>query len=116
MTDIVVPPNESAGVAINRSLKFLASQETFQLTPSFDMAVECPLCHTTLLENLDFDDVEKLNTWSFAQVAAFVALAARSGIDLNELLKTASDGEGYVAIPNFHGMYVGIERDGYTHS
>lgn len=46
-------------------------------------------------------------------------LAADSGYTLESLIEQSLPPAGifpYVAIPNFHGMYVGIEPDGYTHS
>ncbi len=47
-------------------------------------------------------------------------LQERSGIPWEEFLAKAHAPSGkifdYVGIPNFHGMYVGIEADGYTHS
>lgn len=54
-----------------------------------------------------------------AQRAAMWQLHERSGIPWEAFLEQAyppTPLDPYVAIPNFHGMYVGIERDGYTHS
>lgn len=76
----------------------------------------CPTCERRLIGNLTFEDFEKLSTWSLAQLISFLQLVERSGITAKDLLQTASTGEGHVAVPNFHGMYIGIERDGYTHS
>lgn len=59
----------------------------------------------------------QFNTLPAAQRDAMVHLQARSGIDWKDFLEQAYiHFDDYVAIPNFHGMYVGIEKDGYTHS
>lgn len=55
------------------------------------------------------------------QRQAMRSLQERSGIPWDEFLASAgfagmAGSQPYVAIPNFHGMYVGIETDGYTHS
>jgi hypothetical protein len=55
------------------------------------------------------------------QRASMERLHERSGIPWADFLEQAIAPSGgvihdYVAIPNFHGMYVGIEKDGYTHS
>lgn len=50
---------------------------------------------------------------------AMKRLQERSGIPWDEFLANCSAPAGfrtYVGVSNFHGMYVGIERDGYTHS
>jgi hypothetical protein len=54
-----------------------------------------------------------------AQKKAMRDLVERSGISWEIFLQNALAPAGYqdyVAIPDFHGMYVGIESDGYTHS
>lgn len=61
------------------------------------------------------------DTLTQAQREAMRALQSRSGIPWDEFLAGArlvglAGASPYVAIPDFHGMYVGIERDGYTHS
>jgi hypothetical protein len=50
------------------------------------------------------------------QKKALVALQKRSGIPWKDFIESAQYSPSYVAIPNFHGMFVGIEPDGYTHS
>ncbi len=54
------------------------------------------------------------------QRQAFRNLQERSGIELEEMIRQAFAPGGamcpYVGIPDFHGMFVGIEPDGYTHS
>jgi len=47
-------------------------------------------------------------------------LQERSGIPWDEFLKNSYPPAGtiapYVSVTNFHGMFVGIEPDGHTHS
>jgi hypothetical protein len=54
------------------------------------------------------------------QRQAMIRLCQRSGIAWDDFLKDAIAPAGsihpYVGIENFHGMFVGIEPDGYTHS
>lgn len=81
--------------------------------------LECPLCMTTLLDvyDLDYEDLNKVKTWTVAQLVAWLELRARSGLTIKELLARTSGGQGeYVEVSDFHGMFVGIEKDGYTHS
>jgi hypothetical protein len=62
---------------------------------------------------------EEYNTLPEAQRKAMVDLQERSGIPWGDFLEQALPPTplcDYVAIPNFHGMFVGIENDGYTHS
>lgn len=54
-----------------------------------------------------------------AQRLAMKNLHERSGLSWEEFLSRAhgpTSHDDYVGISDFHGMYVGIERDGYTHS
>jgi len=54
-----------------------------------------------------------------AQREAMRSLQERSGIDWDTFLEKSyapTDLTPYVSIPDFHGMFVGIEPDGYTHS
>jgi len=54
-----------------------------------------------------------------AQRNAFRDLQERSGIKLDALIASAYAPTPlceYVGIPDFHGMFVGIEPDGYTHT
>lgn len=63
--------------------------------------------------------VEEFKELPPEQQEAMESLQERSGIPWNEFLSQAvppSPLQNYVAIPNFHGMHVGIEPDGYTHS
>ena len=62
---------------------------------------------------------EQLKELTDAQRTAMRDLQTRSGIPWPEFLESAQAPtplSSYVGIPNFHGMYVGIETDGYTHS
>jgi hypothetical protein len=62
------------------------------------------------------EDVAKLPD---AQRLAFFDLWLRSGIKWEEYLRNSQAPSGifpYVGVSNFHGMFVGIEPDGHTHS
>ncbi len=54
------------------------------------------------------------------QRESFRNLQKDSGIDFDDLLERSYAPGGdlfpYVSIHNFHGMFVGIEPDGYTHT
>lgn len=91
----------------------------------------CPTCDSHLVpEGFEpsYEQIEKLKTWTLAQLVAFRNLQARSGIPFDELLDRTSGGVmpgiggaingdvGTIGVSNFHGMFVGIEPDGYTHS
>ena len=64
--------------------------------------------------------VQEYDSLPTAQRNAMHKLQERSGIEWvtfrEGALAPAGIVQDYVAIPNFHGMYVGIEADGYTHS
>jgi len=53
------------------------------------------------------------------QREAFHRIVDRSGQPLDRMIRNAYAPSGlcpYVGIPDFHGMFVGIEPDGYTHT
>lgn len=92
-------------------------------------SISCPTCTQTLVQ-FDFEwtdnavrdlalaRLSKLYTWTVAQLVAFRTLQARSGVPFGELLDLATGGPtlgDHVGV-YFHGMYIGIEKDGYTHS
>lgn len=86
---------------------------------------QCPLCHTPLLTDLSYDEIEKIKGWTVAQLVAWHNLQKNSGIDAHELLAQTSvqarPGIGAVFNPtvlgvNLNGIFVGIEPDGYAHS
>lgn len=72
------------------------------------------------------EQYDKIQTWTQEQREAFSRLQENSGIDFCELLDRTSWGPrpGIGALVNpvvlgvhdFHGMFIGIEPDGYTHS
>lgn len=77
----------------------------------------CPLCHTALLTDLSYDEIEKIKNWTVAQLVAWHNLQKRSGVDAHELLeRTFGGSHDHIGVNDFHGMYVGIEPDGYTHT
>lgn len=79
-------------------------------------SVHCPLCHGTLLSGMDYEIMDRIKDWTIGQLIAFVRLVEDSGLDLHDTLKrTNGNKHDHVGVP-FHGMYVGIEPDGYTHS
>jgi hypothetical protein len=62
---------------------------------------------------------EEWQDLTIAQRNAFRDLQERSGLELDALIASAyapTSLSPYVGIPNFHGMFVGIEPDGYTHT
>ena len=78
--------------------------------------------------NLNYDALEKIRTWTVAQLIAWNQTQKRSGIDAEELLERTSGGVmpgiggalvgdiGTIGISDLNGIFVGIEPDGYTHS
>lgn len=94
-------------------------------------AFRCLMCdHELLPEGFEptYEELTKLGGWTVAQLMAFRNLQKRSGGDYRELLAGTSGGVmpgiggaingdvGTIGVNNFHGMFVGIEPDGYTHS
>jgi hypothetical protein len=62
---------------------------------------------------------EQFRNLTPAQAQAFYELVENSSLDFDELVSRAyapSYMYPYVGIPNFHGMFVGIETDGYVHT
>jgi len=96
--------------------------------------LDCPCCRKRLhpqdFVSPTYDELEKLRTWTVAQLVAFGQLQERSGISFRELLARTSaawterpgiggalaGSQGMVGVNDFHGMFIGIEPDGYTHS
>lgn len=62
---------------------------------------------------------EEYENLSEEQRTSMKNLQERSGIAWEDFLESALAPTllcPYVGIPNFHGMFVGIETDGFTHS
>lgn len=85
----------------------------------------CPLCHSTLLSDLSYDEIEKIKGWTVAQLIAWHDLIKHSGMSQEEALAATSEqprpGIGQVFNPTvlgltLNGIFVGIETDGYVHS
>lgn len=95
-------------------------------TNGYVNAYQCPLCDTPLLEDLSYEEMEKIKTWTVAQLLAWLRLQKNSGIDAHELLVRTSEGPrpgiGQIFNPtvlgvnDLNGLFVGIEPDGYAHS
>ncbi len=86
---------------------------------------DCPVCSRPILEVLDYDTLEKVQSWTVAQLLAWAALQKRSDYTIKDLLDRTADqprpGIGAIANPtvlgvDMHGVFIGIETDGYTHS
>lgn len=86
---------------------------------------QCLLCGTPLLTDLNYDEIEKIKTWTVAQLIAWHNLQKNSGIEAHEFLRETADqprpGIGALVNPtvlgvNLNGIFVGIEPDGYMHS
>ncbi len=91
--------------------------------------IGCPLCHHDLITiELNYQILEKISTWTVAQLIAWTALQHRSGTSLEQLLERTSGGTmpgiggalagdvGTIGVTYQDGFFVGIEPDGYTHS
>lgn len=79
----------------------------------------CPACDTELIPNahmLTYEELSKVRTWTLAQLVAWRDLQSRSGLTVKEMLEKTSHGGDFVGVDGFHGMFIGIEKDGYTHS
>lgn len=88
-----------------------------------DLGTSCPVCATPILGNdlsdlfdPTYEELTKLRSWTFAQLIAWRDLQSRSGLTVREMLAISSHGGDFVGVDGFHGMFVGIEKDGYTHS
>lgn len=79
-------------------------------------------------DELSDDELRKVSSWTVAQWVAWNDLVERSGEDRHTILERTHGGVmpgiggalvgdvGTIGINGFHGMFVGIEPDGYTHS
>jgi hypothetical protein len=89
---------------------------------------DCPTCYQDLLPDdmeLGYDMLQKIRGWTVAQLVSWTQMQRNSGYTPEELLVRTSEqprpGIGAVVNPtvlgvDLHGMFVGIEPDGYTHS
>ncbi len=86
---------------------------------------ECPICVRPMLNVTNYDTLEKVSSWTVAQLAAWIRLQRGSGISVEDLMDQTADqprpGIGAIYNPtvlgvNMNGVFIGIEPDGYTHS
>lgn len=101
---------------------------TVREAPVDDLATtRCKVCHKSFWPegfHPTYDELQKVRSWTVAQLVSVMELAERSG-DIHKFL----EGVGEVARPgigamfnptvlgaNVNGIFVGIEPDGYTHS
>jgi hypothetical protein len=86
---------------------------------------DCPVCSRSILEITDYDTLEKVQSWTVAQLLAWTQLQERSDVSVSDLMAQTSEqarpGIGALASPTVLGVtvndiFVGIELDGYTHS
>jgi len=86
---------------------------------------DCPVCSRPILDITDYDTLEKVQSWTVAQLLSWVALQKRSDYTVKDFMDRTADqprpGIGAIANPtvlgvDMHGTFVGIETDGYTHS
>ncbi len=94
--------------------------------------LDCPVCrreiYNVMGNDFGYDALQKLRTWTVAQLIAWTQLQKRSGIDTTDLLARTSGGVmpgiggalvgdvGTIGVNDVNGIFVGIEPDGYTHS
>ncbi len=94
--------------------------------------LDCPVCSHEILDSVEIQlgyvSLEKIRTWTVAQLIAWTQLQRRSGINAKELLERTSGGVmpgiggalfgdvGTLGVNDVNGIFVGIEPDGYTHS
>ncbi len=94
--------------------------------------LDCPVCSREVINtfeiDLSYDSLEKIRTWTVAQLISWSDLQERSGINARDLLERTSGGVmpgiggalfgdvGTIGINDLNGIFVGIEPDGYTHS
>ncbi len=100
--------------------------------PGFAGVLGCPVCSHAILDigtiGFDYDDLEKIRTWTVGQLIAWLDLQSRNGMDAKEMLERTSGGVmpgiggalygdvGTIGVTHTDGFFVGIEPDGYTHS
>lgn len=80
------------------------------------------------VDDLSDESREKVLPWTVAQLVAWLDLVDRSGEEPEALMERTMGGVmpgiggamvgdvGTLGVTNFHGMFVGIEPDGYVHS
>ena len=111
------------------ALKLMSVDE---LPGSGPKVLDCPVCSHVIVDlgtlSFDYDDLEKIRTWTVGQLIAWTDLQKRNGMDAKEMLERTSGGVmpgiggalygdvGTIGVTHTDGFFVGIEPDGYTHS
>jgi hypothetical protein len=115
--DSIIDLNEAI-----RAISALKVEDIPRLKDTMD-PLECPVCHNQIV-SIDYETsvsagieaFEKIRLFTLAQLIALVKLQSRSGLSFEQILaQTVNYGE-YLGVHDFHGMFVGIEADGYTHT
>lgn len=95
----------------------LPSESFDFIRDGFGIDIKCPTCSHDLLTVFEYDDLEKVRTWTVAQLISWLqALERFPGTALEMLAQTTNGGGEYIGINDWNGMFVGIERDGYRHT
>lgn len=112
--------------SLNEALEAVKESQVWDIpTGGYLNSYQCPLCDTPLLTDLSYDEIEKIKTWTVAQLIAWHNLQKNSGIEAHAFLAETAvqdrPGIGAVFEPtvlgvNLNGIFVGIEPDGYVHS
>lgn len=86
------------------------------------------MAESPIFAGLSPDECRKVASWTVAQWVAWSDLVERSGEDVHTMMERTAGGVmpgiggaiagdvGTIGVNGFHGMFVGIEPDGYTHS
>ena len=132
MTMYVPTPEELDRYAkrdVQAAIGTIAFSSVTELPPSASGHVCCPTCKRALITDdihvdpsvqmeLTYDELEKVRAMTVAQLVSFQQLVARTAPQgtFRSLLAKTSVGNEYVAVGDWLGMFIGIERDGHTHS
>lgn len=112
--------------ALDDAMTEIRASQVWEIpTGGYIVDYDCPLCDTPIITGLSYQEIEKIKTWTVAQLMAWHRLQERFGIDPHEMLEQTSYGDrpgiGAMFSPSVlgvsvDGIFYGIEPDGYTHS